>query len=543
MSDGIKLLLIIFLLSFASQSHGEAYRRFVSFDWEEIPDVKTYEIELKPVAPEQKSEKSFIFKSNKASWGGKLFPGKYLMRLRSLDHRNVAGEWSEFTDFNVQLEPVKIISPTQDFTDKTNQEKEKEIEFKWDATGGALGYEFEISSTDKSFSKIEKINSTALKLTLPVSQKYEWKITALASDDLKSEKSDLQNLTLIGKKLTPPKIKQPENEFVRELNWESTESIKNYNVSLQQYSGNKQWTAVESHENFKEDILAFNPSYKGGSYRLTVISTSNLRESSGPVSVVFKVKNGDRTYTAEYLSTLKNSIDRTKGWYSTASWLLTMMNYESSYNSEPLNFSNAFGGTGRLGLGYQEGNKAWGFNTIADLSGIIIRKKNYLFASAEANAVYKKYLSEREEARFNMGLFYKEFPVTYPVIALPLDPSNSQYNTGNTGNWGAHVSAEYWYSVSPNLGVQGNIHLYQSLLTTKALVNGDNTQFSALQIGFLGSYRINKKMTGLMGYAYRTDEVQFKHPEYTRDSIIIASDKTKAKITGHYLNLYAEWDF
>lgn len=539
----LRLFLLLLTVCFASQSHGEAYRRFVSFDWDQIQDAISYEIELKPVDPEKKKDKSFVFKTTSASWSGKLFPGKYLMRLRSLDHRKVAGEWSEFTDFNVMLEPVKILSPQIDLVEKTNLQTEKEMTFTWEPTGGANFYEIEIVSSDKIVSKKETVHATNFKTSLPVAQKYEWKVTAIAAEDLKSEKSESHYFTLIGKKLISVKILPPENEFVRELKWVASEEPKNFQVTLEQYVGGNNWTLTENFENFKEEMITFNSKFKGGSYRLKVVSSAPLREPSDPATITFKAKNGDRSYTAEYLSTLKNSIDRTRGWYGTASWLITMMDYQSTYNNEPLNFTNALGGTGRLGAGLQEGSSVWGFNTIFDLSGIIIRKKTYLFASSEANAVYKKSLSERDELRYNFGLFYKEFPVTYPTLALPSDPISSQYNTSNTGNVGLHLGTEYWYSMSPKLGIQGNVHYYQSLLTTKALISGDNVSYSALQIGFLGSYRVNKKMTGLMGYAYRTDDVKYTHPNYLRDTKTILSQSTSAKITGHYFNLYAEWDF
>src|SRR5437868_3223089 len=107
------ILFTLTLLTRASVALAETYRREVSFEWEEVPDAKTYDVEIRP-ANKETAGKPMTFKTKEAIWSGKLVPGKYTMSLRSRDVRGVPGDWSPVSEFNVNLDPVKIKLPVAD---------------------------------------------------------------------------------------------------------------------------------------------------------------------------------------------------------------------------------------------------------------------------------------------------------------------------------------------------------------------------------------------------------------------------------------------
>lgn len=523
----------------------EPYRRVVTFDWEPVPDASGYEVELKPNDKDIPETKTYLFKTESALWSGKLFPGLYNLRLRSYDERKVPGDWSPTSDFKVGLDNVILDSPVNNVEIQTKQKDVFETTIKWKKTDGTNYYLFKLTDTQNNLIREEKLTTTQIILSLPVAKKYKYTVQAFYNESIFSDKISESEFTLLGSAYAPPTIINPENEFVRELKWNINTAAQDQQTvySLYRLSENKKWNPFfETKLNSSITLKEFLPEYPGGIYRLVLKSTGELREDSSSVQTIFAVKNGDRSKTAEYLATIKNSINRSRGWYLMGSWLITMMNYQTNISeiNTPLEFSNAFGGTGRIGLGLHEKNKSWGFLGIADLSGIIINNKNRLFSSFEINSVYKYEVNERTQLKTFFGTYFKEFPITY---LSEINDSGNINNTSNIATSGLHFSSEYWYSISPKIGLQANIHLYQSLKSHQS-ITGKDSKYNALQLGMLGSYRYSKEITGLIGYAYKKDQVYYNHP-----SIEIISQPsikefyTNASITGHYLNLYAEWNF
>jgi hypothetical protein len=241
---------------------------------------------------------------------------------------------------------------------------------------------------------------------------------------------------------------------------------------------------------------------------------------------------GDRSEEAETTALIRESIERTKGWFAIASYLVTALTYSGvnsdnlAGNSLQVTFPQNFGGTGRLGLGYLSSETPWGFLGIADLGGFIVRGKNPTFASAEFNVIYRTELGARGELRQQYGVFYKEIP---ELIALNTDEIRS---IDKIASLGPHAGLEYWVAVSPKLGFQMNGHIYPNLVSVKTPNGNPITLSFSYQLGLLGSYRLSRTTTGLMGYAYRKDSQAYKSKANKTNSI---------DLTGHYLNFFLEW--
>jgi hypothetical protein len=508
----------------------EPYRRAVEFEWEVIEGAKSYDVELKL------KTKVLQFHSKEAQWSGRLAPGVYQMRIRAKDRRGVPANWSSPEDFRVNLETPQLLSPKSKEALQTQESKESEVEFRWQPVGGAQKYIFELRNSTGEILKTEPTEETHLKFSLPVAQSFEWKVRAIGKET-ESEQTAADQFSVIGKKIAKPQIERPENDFVRELHWSAPDFTTGYDYSLQRYDlKNKKWEKVSDSQDIKEPALAFDPQWPGGKYKLSLKASSPLRTVSDPAEIQFQVRNGDRSPAAEETFTIRQSIDRLSGWYAIASYLITMVDYHgTNYDrgNSTLNYS-AIGGTGRLGAGFLSPKTSWGFLGIADFSGMTVDGSgNFTYASMEGNAVYRTHLNDRDELRQSFGLFYKELPETIGRASSAITETNMLKAVG------PHYGLEYWYALSPKLGFQVNTHLYPSLLKIKTTNDQALSPTLSYQFGLLGSYRFKRTITGLLGYAYRNDQIDYK-AQAGKGSAGTADNNT-VQLSGHYLNLFLEW--
>lgn len=525
------LLLILLLLSaFApSSAVGQSLpHRSVSMDWDAIEGAAGYDIEFVSKPKFQK-----IFGVKKPEWTGKLRPGHYQMRIRAKDRRQVPGDWSEFEPITVQLEKMNWLTDRADWKYQATHRDEWKVHLEWKPVPGARAYTLTLESDDPSFKRHEEINGTQTSLELPVAHLYKVQVEALGPNDLKSESPAIGSIEITGPALSTPKIKKPENKFVRELTWSKDEKSKNGSLKVHwkdEVTG--KWKEMLNTTVADQGQYDFPSEWPGGLYRVNLKSEAPLRLASKPTQIEFSVENGDRSPAAEYVALVRESIERTKGWFAIASYLVTGLSY-TGINSDnaagtglKVQFPQNFGGTGRLGAGFLSAEKPWGFLGIIDLSGFVVRDRNPTFASAEMNAVLRNEIGGLGELRQHYGIFYKEIP---EIIALNMDEIAS---ISKIASMGPHAGLEYWMAVSPKLGLQVNGHLYPNLLSIQTPNGNPIAPSISYQFGLLGSYRLNRRTTGLLGYAYRKDSQAYKANSGKTNSV---------DLTGHYLNLFLEW--
>ncbi|MFP5518755.1 MAG: hypothetical protein ACLGGX_02535 [Bdellovibrionia bacterium] len=532
------LLLLTATLAQADVSAGESYRRVVSFEWEAIEGAKSYDIELTYKSTNKNNNKPQVFKVNTAEWQGPLKPGTHLMRLRARDYRGVPGDWSELSEVIVYLENVHLTSPENGEKIISKNEDEDSIKITWKPTPGASKYEYLlIDAEGKEISK-NTTSETSAAFAVPVAQVYNFKIRALDSEGYSSEADSILDFSVVGGKIQKPEIKKPDNVYVRQLEWTASDKSQYSDVTVLKFNAEtKKWEKFQSYQALKDNNLPFESTWPGGRYQVAVKSRSPLRQDSDFAKVTFEVKDGNRSPAAEYTAMIRKSIERLSGWYGVASYLITQMQFEGEnpeFNS--VSSYSAVGGTGRLGLGWAKPENPWGFLTILDLSGFTFEGKTQTFASLESNVVFRKSFGDRGEVRGNIGLFYKELPET---IGDPLSNSSS---TTNIAFAGPHFGGEYWYSLTPKLGLQVNSHLYYSLFKVKTPNGLDIEPTLSTQFGIMGSYRLSENFTGLMGYAMRVDRVSYQS-QTGGSSLAADGDVNSSTITGHYLNFLAEYNF
>lgn len=134
--------------------------------------------------------------------------------------------------------------------------------------------------------------------------------------------------------------------------------------------------------------------------------------------------------------------------------------------------------------------------------------------------------------RVSGGLYLKQLP---EILGQSVD----SYQMKSIDTLGVHAGGEYWYPLTSKLGVQINGRIYYPM-SGKTPTGGKLNSTPSLQLGFLGSLRLNEKATGLMGYAFRKDQISYKVTNST--SLSDGFTTNTSSVLGHYLNFLLEWD-
>lgn len=511
-------------------------RRLTQFEWDPIPKAKAYEIEIRPVSATGEKKDPFRFNVTDTSWNGELKPGQYTMRLRSLDRRGVPGEWSRPESFYVKLYAPTPISPANDQVINSNEEDSAEVKLSWVLQSEASLYKLHIEDESRTVVQDHEVKENQITLTLPVARRYQWSLIGYDKQSKEGEPFGPPiSFTLMGKMLETPQIQIPDSPFVRSLSWDPVPKSENYSYQLFVRGPNRKWNSFAKEDNFRKTNLPFPADWKGGEYKFSVTANANLRVSSKTHTIIFEVAKGDRSPEAEQIARLRESIERTSEWYGIASYLITQIEYSATnYDKGSAPTFKAVGGTGRLGGGYLDPKTPFGFLGIADFSGFTIGQKNYTYASLEAHGILRQTISDIGELRSSVGPYYKELP---EILG---SADSGEFQLSQLSALGLHAGGELWYSLNRKLGAQVNARIYYPVFG-KTPFGQPIVATPSFQIGFLGSLRLNKKATGLMGYAYRKDLLEYK----TQNSRAINAgySKNQSAVVGHYLNFFLEWDF
>lgn len=546
----LQIFVSMLLIIFCQPALSDIQKRSITLEWEEVPETVGYEVEVTRILRDGTRKSPNVFKSSKPMWVAKIFPGKYEMRLRSRDSRGVKGEWSEPSIFWVRLPAAEASIPTPDTKIITKEELEYEVEFKWKAVQGSGGYRLEVfegengsdvESTEQPLQSLD-VTETFAKVKLPVAAHYRYRVVTLMPED--KEPGELNKtkikFTLIGKKLEAPSIDKPQTKFVTDLKWAKPNHAQTYSYAITRQNPKGNWEVLERKANVTESSIKLNPTYPGGPMKLAVKAMADLREPSDVAQVDFNVYEGSRTPAAIEEAKLREAIEKESNSYFIASYLVTMLDYKGrnpETNPNQVSYS-VLGGTGRVGYGYYKPKSSWGFVGIVDMAGVVVNDRNYTYASAETQIIWRTYLSGTTQFRGYGGLFAKQLPeVTGQEVANQVK---------NVTSAGPHVGFQIWHPFSYKFGMQLNGQVLSSLYAIETPNGQDIEPTISYQAGALGSYKIKDNITGFLGYAYRVDKVAYKAKVYQNDgaaNFASEGDINEAEYTGHYLNLYLEWGF
>ena len=532
------LWLILSTLSVAPAALGAANaRRQVSFSWEAVEDATLYEVEL---LSKIQGKKSYVFRTKAPRWSGRLQLGRYQMRARTFDDRGIPGDWSPPSEFDVMPEAAKPVSPQPgtEMAVKDAGAKEAEVLFKWGPVEGATQYRLTVHGDEKDF-KFEKVlTETSESVRLPVASRFVWSVSTIAGDLEKPIPPDIKFLVQ-GPQLAKPQFVVPQSAFVRELSWTKAPEAESVRVSVRCRSSSKQrWIKLAGPEDRRDDRLPFASNWPGGRCQAIAIAQAPLYPNSVREMIEFDVFQGDRSEVSQEYHELRQSIDRPSGWYSTASYLLTQVQYASQNYDQTVPAEatySALTSALRLGAGRWSKNSPWGFLGLVDS---FVTKTNLGIVSnlsGEASVVRKITLSRRTELRLQLGAFVRE-----SVVAISDGRSSSVQSYDKLWAIGPHVAAEMWSPLTPRWGVQANLHLFETAFALSTPNGKGLDPTLSLQYGLLASYRVSTKLKTLAGIEARSDKVRYESKPM---SSAYSGQFNQISSNGWYLNLAAEYNF
>lgn len=524
----------------ASVSKAGTITRSISLSWEPIPDSSGYELELTRHLEKGQKSKPLIFKSKVHRWTGKIIPGRYTMRIRSIDDRGVPGDWNDPAEIVVPLPATTLLEPKEKASIQSDQVQNHEVSFQWAPVPGASRYRIEIFAEDGSPIHSAEVSHSPWKYTLPVAKSYKWTVTPISENAIPGDTvSAPANFTLIGKAPDTPIVEKPESRFSNKVTWSKPDHADTFDYVLSRKDKDGRWKVVERKTGVKENFINFDPKAPGGNFRLHVRTRSKLRQSSKASTMEFYIHEGDRSPAAVETLMLKESIEKEKDNFLIATYFLSNLNYQG-HNKElggNVNY-NTIGGTGRLGYGYMPKGQ-WGFIGSIDVSGVILNGTNNIFTSGEATAVYRTYLDDLTQFRTIGGFGFNEIPEARGL-------TSEHISVSNITQAGPIIGAQIWRPLSYRFGLQLNAKAQMALFKLSTPNNEDVVPTLSYQLGALASYRLSSDLMGFAGIAYRQDRATYKARPYsggTELNFAKPGDENEVTMTGTYLNLLLEWGF
>lgn len=524
MSKFIIFFLFIFSLYARAQTTGES--RTVTLSWEPVQNANYYEILFI-----NEDAKEFRYKTPSAEWKGTLSYGKYNLKIRSYDSRDVPGKWGTDEVVYIKYKAVGLNLPRHKSKIKSSQDELQKINFSWSEAGPSAKYKLIISSKDNNFNKELELNSTSTEVELPVADIYSWTVQAFYKD-IAGIVSSKSIFAIYGPQLNQPSFKTPENQFSEELEWTQSKYTKKNIIKIEQKVNNSWKTLqVKSLTDNKIDLS----SIEGGDIKLSLISKAPLRKSSNTVSINHYLSPKRRDPAFVKREVLKDSILKPTSYYFIASYLVTQINYKNLdlENNRQSQF-DALGGTGRVGAGWKDKDSSWGVFGILDMSGFNLGDKNFSFPSLEVHTTYMLRPFELDQLTFSTGVYNRELPM--------LNSQNTTvYDVESVSQLGVHAGTSYWYPITAYYGLKLHTQVYYGLPSGEA-PNGETMESElSYQYGLLASYRFSKNWMAFFGYTYRLDKMKYKALENNTSATNLTSNTIE--YGGHYLNLQLEINF
>ena len=230
-------LFFILCSSWAQTSKGE---RWLDLEWEPVEGAIAYEVELYEIK-EGRYYTVGTFKTDVSRWTKNVQPGKYVIKMRSLDSRGVGGEWSEEIPVPVKLPFPQKNYPRPGEVFEVEDGKGKEVFFQWEGVAGASFYKLNIY--DENGAKLYSTITSEQQVSLHLERlaRYEWEVLPLFSkEDQVAEKSSTQPFTLIGGELKTPDLESKVLDKEVLVTWGKVENATSYEYEILQEKNGKQ---------------------------------------------------------------------------------------------------------------------------------------------------------------------------------------------------------------------------------------------------------------------------------------------------------------
>lgn len=281
----MKLFLLLFFISFSCFGQNT---RWIDIEWEEVSGAFQYEVELFEGEGQNLTARG-KFKVDSASWSNAVPPGRYSLRIRSLDRRGVPGEWSEYIPVKVRMHNPQLLVPGT-----LSKIATPNVNFEWTEEEGAALYQLVVKGEKDKIVFNGSVKSVRSSVYLEDLGEYSWTVYALEEGEpLRTEEefttSSFRKFIRVGGELDSPIVKVSVAEKVL-IEWKKVRNATHYEIDYQPPVN------LDKNRRFKVEATRFAfPAVrlKEGTTTITVKSTTAGYPDS-EATIIQLLKNGNK---------------------------------------------------------------------------------------------------------------------------------------------------------------------------------------------------------------------------------------------------------
>lgn len=216
-----------------------------------------------------------------------LRPGEYSFRVRSLDSRDVPGEWSDRQTVLVRPKPVEMAVPTtapEVHIDRRSKTAEHGI--RWPRAAGARRYKIRVIS-EKNPQGVELVAEHPEHVLRLGPGVYTWQVVAVSAGGIESAPSPPQRVVVRGARLDPPAV----SEFKRgelKLRIMPEAATIPYSLEYKKFESER-WVPAGNHSAKAEESLKLQ-GLPPGQYRVSLKAQAPQWYDSDVARFEFEVK-------------------------------------------------------------------------------------------------------------------------------------------------------------------------------------------------------------------------------------------------------------
>lgn len=220
----MKYLFLLFIpfLCFAEDT------RWIDLEWEAVEEAREYEIQLYQIVGDKPLPRG-KYKTDSPEWSHSVPPGKYFLRLRSMDKRGVPGEWSEDIPLKVRMQNPMLLRPSP--SEKISMPM---ITFEWGPVADAYQYQLIVRNSAKGI--LHNALTSEVKTDVYVEKlgELQWTVVALEKGEEQRNPSDISDsvfrkLIRVGGTLEAPVVSLTVEDKVT-LSWTKVRGAETYDV-------------------------------------------------------------------------------------------------------------------------------------------------------------------------------------------------------------------------------------------------------------------------------------------------------------------------
>lgn len=459
--------------------------KIIQLNWDKVEGATKYELKLFKVKGSVKKEIK-LYQSVDTNWSEELKAGFYAYQIRTLDYRNVPGEWSELGNFTVKYNDIKIISPIKNQTFYQEDNGRIIIRFKWKKQKGASSYRLYLVNKKLQIINSELTSSNAFEKNFSKPGRYYWKVVRVQDSSDKANKREiLENIKINSFKVLPSRIPAPAVELKQSLKklivtWQGSPLSKRFKLELYRKAKKDQWKKVYVKKIKRKRHIINGRRIKTGYYRLKVYSYGR-GQISAPGVLYFQWKNktlskisSDRPMQKRHLQYLKEKGGKTPFIFE-GSFSLMNKTYIGNVNLTQTQVESPLSGNRFTLKSFFIKSKKNNYELDFSYENIVSDTSSWSFLDIES---YYNYFKTTKKYNFlvGAGLFYKEYPyIDADGVEVTFDKLKSSslgtifqikygYNIGNKAQFGLHFKARLAL-----LGVKTPPNLNQSISFTNSM--------------------------------------------------------------------------